>query len=277
MKNEQEKELMGSGGESKIKIALFSLAFFILGAFFGMFIFSADTSTEPQLPQAQIINRNEADYMYSYDGKTKNPSWVLEFLARGEVVSKQPKTEFIVDKSIPISIRTKLSDYEGSGFDIAHLLTVSEQGILNTRFPLSTASPQLPQFNQGYWTKVNDHVREFIKQLWADQVAVATGPLFLPQQDKDGKKYVTYQVIGENNIAVPTHFFKAVFYPSETPGKDQTVVGSEIYIIPNEEIREDTPLDSFKASLEKLQEVSGIIFPEDMMPYITRKLPPPRQ
>ena len=39
-------------------------------------------------------------------------------------------------------------------------------------------------------------------------VYVCTGPLYLPHAESDGKNYVKYQVIGSNNVAVPTHFFK---------------------------------------------------------------------
>ena len=39
-------------------------------------------------------------------------------------------------------------------------------------------------------------------------VYVVTGPLYLPRQEPDGKMYVKYQVIGRNQVSVPTHFFK---------------------------------------------------------------------
>lgn len=277
MKEDQEKHKSKERLASyKVKTAIFTVVSFLLGIIFGGLLFYFTSSESPKLPQSQIVNEDKPGYTYAYDGKTKNPSWVLEFLMRGEAVSKQKNMEFYEDSSIPAVIRSKLSDYQNSGFVIAHLLTVSEEGILNTQFPLSTASPQVAQFNQGYWEKVNDYVRDFIKKLWADRVTVATGPLFLPQEEKDGKKYVTYQVIGEDNVAVPTHFFKAIFYPIQNSQQNQVTIGSEIYIIPNAEIKKDAPLESFKASLEKLEELSGIIFPEDMMPYITRNVPPPK-
>lgn len=37
---------------------------------------------------------------------------------------------------------------------------------------------------------------------------VCTGPLYLPKLESDGALYVKYKVIGRNNVAVPTHFFK---------------------------------------------------------------------
>lgn len=43
-------------------------------------------------------------------------------------------------------------------------------------------------------------------------VYVCTGPLYLPRLESDGNLYVKYKVIGKNNVAVPTHFFKVSTY-----------------------------------------------------------------
>jgi endonuclease G len=34
--------------------------------------------------------------------------------------------------------------------------------------------------------------------------------LYLPNLVENGKKYVKYEVIGPNDVAVPTHFFKVI-------------------------------------------------------------------
>lgn len=39
---------------------------------------------------------------------------------------------------------------------------------------------------------------------------VVTGPLYLPNLVENGRKYVKYEVIGSNDVAVPTHFFKVI-------------------------------------------------------------------
>lgn len=111
--------------------------------------------------------------------------------------------------------------YEGSGYNIANLLKASEQEPSKTEFLLPTTSPQLPQFNQLYWAKINHYVQEIVKKLNADRVLVLTGPLFLPHTAKNGKRYVSYEVIGDGNIAVPTHFFKIIYYPVPHPKQDQ--------------------------------------------------------
>ena len=50
-----------------------------------------------------------------------------------------------------------------------------------------------------------------------------------------------YQVIGPNNVAVPTHFFKVVV--GET---DNNELELEAFVLPNEKIPDNTPLASFQ-------------------------------
>lgn len=58
-------------------------------------------------------------------------------------------------------------------------------------------------------------------------------------------------MIGENEIAVPTHYFKvAILDSTET----------RAYIVPNTDIASDTPLDNFLTTLEKVEKVSGFSF-----------------
>jgi endonuclease G len=100
--------------------------------------------------------------------------------------------------------------------------------------------------------KLEKHVRDLTK-VYA-KVYVTTGPLFMPEEEKDGKRYVHYQVIGENNVAVPTHYFKVI------RGEKEHVVETEAYIIPNRPIEQDPPLKTFAVSLEKVEKAAGLLF-----------------
>lgn len=53
--------------------------------------------------------------------------------------------------------------------------------------------------------------------------------------------YVKYQVIGKNNVAVPTHFFKVVVMENEDNDFEM-----EAYVMPNRIIEEGTPLYVFQ-------------------------------
>lgn len=57
-----------------------------------------------------------------------------------------------------------------------------------------------------------------------------------------------YQVIGANNVAVPTHFYKVIVGETSDGYLDM-----ESYVLPNDVIGDDTPLNVFmvRFSIEK--------------------------
>ena len=97
-------------------------------------------------------------------------------------------------------------------------------------------------------------MRDHIRQRGWKKVAVSTGPLFLPEKGEDGKKYVSYQVIGKNNVAVPTHIFKLVF--AEKGPKSQ----AWCCVVPNREIPKGDSFEKYEVSLGELEKLSGLDF-----------------
>lgn len=63
------------------------------------------------------------------------------------------------------------------------------------------------------------------------------------RKEADGKKYVRYEVIGANHVAVPTHFYKVVV--GETA---DFKLEMEAYVMPNAPINDDTPLTNFQVN-----------------------------
>lgn len=77
----------------------------------------------------------------------------------------------------------------------------------------------------------------------------------MPRKESDGKLYVKYEVIGNNNVAVPTHFFKVVVCETKD-GK----LEMEAYVMPNDVISDDTPLESFRVPPESVERAAGLLF-----------------
>jgi len=201
---------------------------------------------------AQVLDRKS--YISAYDGRCKNPYYVYEFLDEKSIDGSVSRygMEFKEDVNLPNIIRSNLSDYKGSGFDRGHLCpagdcTYSKEAMIDS-FYLSNISPQVPKFNRGYWKKLEEHVRTLVTEY--KRLEVITGPLYLPHNELNGNRYVKYQVIGKNDVAVPTHFFKIV------RSKDRTWA----WILPNEEIDKSTPFIDFEVTLDKVERVSGIVF-----------------
>lgn len=96
-------------------------------------------------------------------------------------------------------------------------------------------------FNRDSWNRLEKYVRKLTKKY--ANVYVCTGPLYLPKKEADGKTYVKYQVIGANSVAVPTHFYKVVVGET-TDGRYEL----ESYVMPNQKIDDETPLNLFQVN-----------------------------
>lgn len=202
--------------------------------------------------------RYRTDYVLSYDGRTRTVHWVCEHLnadkIRGEASRKLSK--FKEDDSIHVEFRSTLDDYRGSGFDRGHQAPAGDhkmsQKAMDDTFYLSNMAPQVGLgFNRDYWEKIEEKIRE-----WAQtrDIYVYTGPLYLPQEADDGKKYVRYQVIGDNALAVPTHFYKVVL--AESKSKIEVLA----FVLPNRKIPKYTPLADFTVSVDDVEKMSGLDF-----------------
>jgi endonuclease G, mitochondrial len=209
-----------------------------------------------ELPKAVPVLERDG-YTVAYDGRTKTALWVYEELNRESCYGSYDREDckFIADPDLPSTIQADTVDYRGSGFDRGHLAIASNhratESEMQQTFYLSNISPQVPQFNRGYWKHLEHRVRDLTNEY--SIVRVITGPLYLPH-DEDGKKFVTYEVIGKNDVAVPTHFFKVITAGNGRLGKRWA------YIVPNEPIDASVPLDSFLTTIEKLEHISGIVF-----------------
>jgi endonuclease G, mitochondrial len=208
-----------------------------------------------------VIER--AGYSLSYDPRTRNPIYVYEKLSANSLAGRVSREnfQFKEDPRIPKIFRSTLIDYQGSGYDRGHLAPAADHKCssesMSDTFYLSNMCPQVPQFNRGYWSQLEKHVRELTKDY--KTVEVFSGPLYLPNDDKRGNRIVSYSVIGENDVAVPTHFFKVLFLEE---GKGDLKM--QAYILPNAEIASDTPLDKFIVPIEKVQKAAGILFKSNL-------------
>ncbi|MDF2576724.1 MAG: non-specific endonuclease [Chlamydiales bacterium] len=199
-----------------------------------------------------------SNYKLAYDGRNHTAFWVMEHLTADKLKGNTSRSSnFKEDPSIPIEVRSTLDDYKGSGFDRGHLAPAanhkSSAQAMDDTFYLSNMSAQVPEFNRGYWSKLESYVRGLVSK--HKNLYVVTGPLYLPELDKDGKKYVKYQVIGPHNVAVPTHFFKVIL--AEKPSGH---LKFEAYVLPNKKIDDYIPLEKFSTTVQQVEKLAGLIF-----------------
>lgn len=210
------------------------------------------------LPMGDSVLKRKV-YTIGYDSQHRQPRWVYQQLTIQSHSSHalRESCEFQEDSDVPNHLQSKKTDYKGSSFDRGHLCPAADatkdlQSMEET-FYLSNISPQLPQFNRGYWKKLEQYTRSLVNRYGT--LHVYTGPLYVSHQEPDGKKYITYQVIGDNEVAVPTHYFKIIFYQYE----NQSLV--KAYMIPHQTISLDTPFSKFEVPIEHIEKKAGIIFP----------------
>lgn len=198
-------------------------------------------------------------YSMGYDTRNKNPAWVYERLTESSLTgnANRDKCRFKEDPVIPSIFRSTLCDYQGSGFDRGHLAPAANhkcsQKDMEDTFYLSNMCPQDQKFNRVYWAKLEKYVRDLTKSY--SVIHVFTGPLYLPKTKSNGQKWVKYQVIGKNDVSVPTHFFKILVL--EKPPHETIYKG---YVLPNEPISSTVSIENFSASIEKIEKASGVIF-----------------
>ncbi|GAB1868116.1 Endonuclease [Camponotus japonicus] len=206
--------------------------------------------------------RSYEDFVLSYDRRNKVAHWVFEHLTKERLQCKnevdRSKCEFKPDQSIHPFFRSDNTDYKGSGYDRGHLAAAGnhkmEQNHMEQTFFLSNMAPQVGVgFNRDSWNRLEKHVRK-LTNVYKD-VYVCTGPLYLPKKEPDGKKYVRYEVIGANHVAVPTHFYKVVVGETNNGKLDM-----EAFVMPNAPIDDNAPLTNFQVPPENIERAAGLLF-----------------
>lgn len=223
------------------------------------FLTSCATRQDPSTISHSQPVIEHAGYSLAYDGKTRNASWVHETITADslEGSADRARCDFMEDPLVPSPFRATKADYQGSGFDRGHMRPAANAkaspASMQETFYLSNICPQVPKLNRGYWSQLEKYVRALASQYKV--LHVYTGPLYLPQKEADGKRYVKYQVIGPNDVAVPTHFFKVIVAEKASGAKD-----IEAYIVPNSAVSPDTLHTAFRTTLEKVERAAGVLF-----------------
>ncbi|CAL1272930.1 unnamed protein product [Larinioides sclopetarius] len=216
-------------------------------------------------PGFDTIKRKKS-FVLSYDRRNRVPHWVFEHLTADHITPNKnvnrKNCEFLEDDSIHAYFRSTDDDYKDSGFDRGHLAAAgnhrSKQEYQDDTFFLSNIAPQVGLgFNQGRWKHLEEYVEKLVKK--NKSVYVCSGPLFLPREEPDGTKYVKYQVIGPNDVAVPTHFFKVILVER----KDSKYF-MEAYLMPNASIDNTKSLDSFQENKDVIERAAGLLLFENL-------------
>ncbi len=230
------------------KAFLLYLAIFLSGALFASF-----TQNKPQTQIQAFPIQHYTGFSLQYDSRNKIPLWTYEQISASSLnrVASRSSMHFHKDPSIYHHHQSSLKDYSKSGYDRGHMVPAADQQssreALEKTFLLSNICPQTASLNRGLWAKLEQKTRAMVGN--NREVEVITGPLFLSSPEGN-KRFVKYQVIGQNEVAVPTHFFKLI------NSKNQKIA----YIIPNQNIDPGERLEQFQVPISTLEKSSGLHF-----------------
>ena len=212
-----------------------------------------------------------SNHQLQYDFQKRIPLWVGEHITKDTLygTAERQQCSFRADKNIPEKFQSKNEDYLASGYTRGHMMPAgdikSNQEAMNETFFLSNIIPQDLENNAGFWFRMETYCRALVKKY--SDVYVISGPLFIPTSTSESEiKVVTYKVIGDNCVAVPSHLYKVIL--AENMGKPMSIAA---FVVPNKQIDEDATLRDHEVSLDELERLAGIeFFPQLRLKRIKR-------
>ncbi|XP_074900941.1 nuclease EXOG, mitochondrial isoform X3 [Buteo buteo] len=213
-------------------------------------------------PEAGTETRCYTNHALSYDQAKRVPRWVIEHISKQKTLGNADRRhcKFRPDPNIPLMFSAVNEDYLGSGWSRGHMAPAGDNKF-STRamaetFYLSNIVPQNYENNAGFWNRMEMYCRELTERF--EDVWVVSGPLTLPQTNDDGKKSVTYQVIGKDDVAVPSHLYKVILARRSRESTEPLVLGA--FVVPNDPIGFSHQLAEFQVNIEDLEKMSGLVF-----------------
>jgi endonuclease G, mitochondrial len=194
-------------------------------------------------PTDQVVRHTGITLQYLE--KYEQAAWVAYVLPGTQVKGKEERaTTFFDDPAVKTGSAVN-ADYSRSGYDRGHLAPAADfknnRIMMRESFYMSNISPQVPDFNRGIWSDLEQLVR-----VWAirySQVYVVTGPVLRPGLPTIGRI---------NRVAVPEYYYKVVLTAAPTGLKGIA------FLMRNEGSRQ--PLSTFVVSIDEVEQVTGLDF-----------------
>ncbi|MBN2893318.1 MAG: DNA/RNA non-specific endonuclease [Bacteroidales bacterium] len=188
-------------------------------------------------------------YSYAYCPKYKDSYWVSYILTKKmvkTVTADRDDEQFVRDPQQGEDYAIT-SDYTNSDYDRGHMCPAGDmnfnQTAMTETFYLTNISPQKPGLNRGIWKELEEQVRD-----WAvknDSLYIVAGAIFSQNPKK----------IGENNVAVPSKFYKVVADISAKDGYKAIA-----FVFDNKDYPDDAEFMDYAITVNELEEMTGIDF-----------------
>ena len=223
----------------------------------------------------QILN-----YALEWNAAKRHANWVAFSFDKTTSADEVSRTNaWAVDEKLPEEMRTEENDHKDDGFDKGHLCA-SEDRVYSKEaneqtFYYSNMSPQLNDFNGGFWSKLEERVRTWGRSTASgtyDKVYVAKGGTLndllvnfhgtpvsggTPITTESG--FTTYEETPTvNRLACPAYYFMAIL---SQKGDDFHAIA---FLVPHQEGLPRNPkaedLQRYVVSVDELERKTGIDF-----------------
>ena len=206
---------------------------------------NVSTDLDQYIPSSKTnreIVRHSA-FILSYQEEYELASWVLHRLVKEAAFGKAERSNEFLSDPLVESGSAVTQDYARSGYDRGHLCPAGDfkhdKELEDETFYMSNMSPQLPDFNRGIWSDLENKVRSWVKK--RGELIIITGPILKKGLPTIGRM---------NKIAVPEKFYKIIY--------DPTTEEAIAFLFPNEGSVE--LVKSFTISIDELEVMTGIDF-----------------
>lgn len=216
----------------------------------------------------QILN-----YALEWDNTKRHANWVAFTFDTTTSADNVKRTDaWSVDPKLPAEMQVQESDHKNDGFDKGHLCASEDRVYLkeanDQTFYYSNISPQLNDFNGGFWRKLETRV-----QTWGrstadgvyDKVYVTKGGTlnkllknFKGTTVDGGTPTTDANGFTIHGLACPEYYFMAVL------SQKDDVFHAIAFLVPHKEGMTENPssdeLKEYVVSVDKLEEETGIDF-----------------
>lgn len=194
-------------------------------------------------------------YVICHDDTNRVADWVTYRLNRENLQGDVSRTDnFRPDPELTSGERAELVDYRRSGYDRGHMAPAAafkrSRTAMSETFLLSNMAPQRPNLNRRIWRMLEEHVRSLARahgSIW-----VFTGTFYV---DDAGNRVQPATFIGPNQVAVPTHFFKAILCEHTTGAVEMFA-----FIMPNQLRPVSGKPRDYLVSVDEVESLSGLDF-----------------
>ena len=203
------------------------------------------TDLDQYIPSSKMnkeIVRHSA-FILSYQEEYELASWVLHRLVKDAAYGREGRSNTFLSDPLVESGSAVTQDYSRSGYDRGHLCPAGDfrhdRALEDETFYMSNMSPQLPDFNRGIWSDLENKVRSWVKK--RGELIIVTGPILKKGLPTIGRM---------NQIAIPEKFYKIIY----DPATEEAIA----FLFPNEGSVE--LVKSFTISIDELEVMTGIDF-----------------